>query len=66
MHHDKITQIILEKTEMDIDDQGYIVNSDGDRIETIRGDEVRITDLGAIGTAIFHDDVLPDEIKKYL
>jgi hypothetical protein len=66
MKHDRITKIILEKTDMDIDEQGYILNPKGERVETIKGNYVKITDLGSLGTAIFYDDVLPDEIKKYI
>lgn len=66
MKHDKLTQLILDKTDLGVDEYGYILDSDGNRIETIRGDFVKINDLGSIGTAVFHDDIFPDEVREYI
>lgn len=35
-----MTIILLDKIDYSIDDQGYILNSDGDRIEALKGKNI--------------------------
>ncbi|MCL9812507.1 hypothetical protein [Natranaeroarchaeum aerophilus] len=49
---------MLERSGKSTDDEGYILDEDGDRVESNLGNEIKIEDLGGVGNAseVFIED----------
>jgi hypothetical protein len=55
----------MERLDMGLDDEGYLLNEDGERIKALNGEDIHRDDMFCTGAAIFHEDILPDEIEDF-